>query len=114
MDKKGWSVLKQMEEKRVNMWGVRRDLRVRQLQAKMERRVMRRTGHVLRLDNNRPTKQTTLGWYTPPVTPLPQRKLRHSTIEYWRKITSAARLDANSFEHFVCGKGKWKRIIYDS
>ena len=80
MDKRGRPALKQMEEKRVNMWGVRRDLRVRSMQAKIEERVLRRIGHVLRMDNNRSTKQIMLGWYLPSVTPTPERKTRHGTI----------------------------------
>ena len=54
MDKRGGLVLKQMEEKRVNMWGVRRKLGIRSIQAKIEERALRRIGHVLRMDNNRP------------------------------------------------------------
>ena len=80
MDKRGGPALKQMEGKRMNMWGVRRALGVRSMQARIEERVLRRIGHVLRMDNNRPTKQITLGWYTPLATPTPQRKARHGTI----------------------------------
>ena len=113
MDKRGGPALKQMEEKRVNMWGVRRELEVRSMQAKIEERALRRMGHVLRMDNNRPTKQITLGWYTPPVTPILERKARHGTIEYWRKLLREAGLDADSVEHLVCDKGKWRKIIHE-
>ena len=51
MDKRGGPALKQMEEKRVNMWGVRRTLGIRSMQAKIEERVLRRIGNVLRMDN---------------------------------------------------------------
>ena len=66
------------------------------MQAKIEERVLRNIGHVLRTDNNRPTKQMTLGWYAPPVTLTPERKPRHGTIEYWRKVIREAGLDADS------------------
>ena len=56
MDKRGGPALKQMEEKRVNMWGVRRKVGIRSMQAKIRERVLRKIGHVLRMDNNRPTK----------------------------------------------------------
>ena len=56
MDKRGGPALKHMEEKRVNMWGVRRTLGIRSMQAKIEERVLRRIGHVLRMNNNRLTK----------------------------------------------------------
>ena len=68
------------------MWGVRRKLGVRSMDAKIEERILRRIGHVTRMENNRPTKQTTLGWYVPPVTLMPQTKPRHGMLEYWRKI----------------------------
>ena len=113
MDKRGGPALKQMEGKRMNMWGVRRALGVRSMQARIEERVLRRIGHVLRMDNNRPTKQITLGWYTPSVTPTPRRKARHGTIEYWRKLLREAGLDADSVEHLVCNKRKWRKIIHE-
>ena len=57
------------------MWGVRRSLGVRSLQAKIEERVMQRIGHVLRMENTHPTKRVTLGWCVPPVTSTPERKM---------------------------------------
>ena len=113
MDKRGGPALKQMEEKRVNMWGVRRKLGIRSMQAKIEERVLRRIGHVLRMDNNHPTKQITLGWYAPPVILRPERKPRHGTIEYWRKVIREAGLDADSTEYLVSDKGKWRQIIHE-
>ena len=41
----------------MNMWGVRKSLGVRSLQAKIEERVLRRTGHVLRMENTRLTNR---------------------------------------------------------
>ena len=113
MDKRGGPALKQMEEKRVNMWGVRIKLGIRSMQAKIEERVLRRIGHVLRMDNNRPTKQMTLGWYAPPVTPTPERKLRHGTIEHWRKVLREAGFDVDSIEYLVPDKGKLRQIIHE-
>ena len=81
MNRKKGPALKQMEEKQVNMWGVRKSLGVRSLQAMIEERVLRRIGHVLRMENTRPTKRVTLGWYVPPVTPTPERKPRHGILE---------------------------------
>ena len=93
-----------MEENKVNMWGVRRSLGVRSMEDKIEERVLRRIGHVLRMENNHPTKLITLGWYVPPVTPTPQRKPRHGMLEYWRKIFYDAGLDADLIEHLVCDR----------
>ena len=106
MYRRGEPALKQMEEKRVNVWGVRRDFGVRSMQGKMEEGVLRRICHVLHMDNNRPTRQITLGWYTLSITPTPERKAKHGTIKYWRKLLREAGVDADSVEHLVCDKGK--------
>ena len=94
----------------MNMWGVRRSLGVRSLQARIEERVLRRIGHVLRMENTRPTKRVTLGWYVPTVTPTPERKPRHGTLG-WRKILNEAGLDADPVEHLVCDRSNWREII---
>ena len=102
---------KQMEERQLNMWGVKRSLGVRSLQAKIEERVLRRIGYVLRLENARPTKRVTFGLYVPPVTPTSERKPRHGTLEYRRKTLNEAGLDADSREHLVWDRSNWREII---
>ena len=86
MNRKKGPELNQLEERQVNMWGVRRNLGARSLQARIEERVLRKIGPVLKMEDTRPTKRATLGWHVPPVTPTPERKPRHGSIEYWRKI----------------------------
>ena len=63
------------------------------------------------MENTHPTKRVTLGWYVPPVTPTPERKPRHGTLEYWRKILNEAGLDADSVEHLVWDRSNWREII---
>ena len=63
------------------------------------------------MENTRPTKRVTLGWYVPPVTPTPERKPRHGTLEYWRKILNEAGLDTDSVEHLVWDRSNWREII---
>ena len=111
MKKKKGPALKQTEEKQVNMWGMRKSLGVRSLQAKIEERELGRIGTVLRMENTRPPKRVTLGWYVPPVTPTPERKPRHGTLEYWRKILNETGLDAESIEHLVWDRSNWREII---
>ena len=65
----------------MSMWGVRRSLGIKSMQAKNKERVLRRIGHVLGMESTRPTKRVTLGWFVPPVTPTPQRNPRCRTIE---------------------------------
>ena len=90
-----------------------RKLGIRLMQVKIEERVLRRIGHVLQIDHNRLTKQITLGWHAPTVKPTPERKPRHGTIEYWRKVLRQAGLDADAIKGLVCDKGKWRKIIHN-
>ena len=64
-----------------------------------------------RTENTRLTKRVTLGWYVPPVTTTPERKPRHGTLEYWRKILNEAGLDADSVEHLVWDRSNGREII---
>ena len=78
-DKKG-PPLMEMKEKETNMFGVRKSLQVDSLQLKMEKRTLERIGHVLRMNRDRMTKITTLGW--PKATP--EKPAGRTTITYWR------------------------------
>ena len=74
--------LREMQEKKVNMFQVRKDLGVGSLEMKIEKRTLERIGHVLRMKNDRIVKQITLGW---PVILEDHRKHRQTTIDYYRK-----------------------------
>ena len=53
--------LREMQEKKVNMFQVGKDLGVGSLEMKIEKRTLERIGHVLRIKNDRIVKQITLG-----------------------------------------------------
>ena len=52
----------EMEERGVNMFGVRNKLGVKTLETKITKRVLQRIGHVLRMENGSLTKSVVLGW----------------------------------------------------
>ena len=54
--------LREMQEKGVNMFQVRKTLGVGSLELKIEKQTLERLRHVLRLKNDRVVKQITLGW----------------------------------------------------
>ena len=110
---KGGPVLMQVEEKRVNLWAVRRNFGVTSMQAKIEERVMRRISHILRMENNHPTKRITLGWYVPLLATTPQRRPRRGTLGYWRKVPNEAGLDPDAIEPLVCDGSEWREIVRD-
>ena len=55
--------LRQMAERHVNMTDVRQRLRIKSVEWKIERRVLERIGHVMRMENDRLTKAVVLGWW---------------------------------------------------
>ena len=54
--------LRQLQERGVNMFDVRRSLGVKSVGIKVEKRVLERIGHVMRMGNERLTKAVVLGW----------------------------------------------------
>ena len=55
--------LRQMEARGVNMQDVRVCLGVKSIRWKIEKRVLERIGHVVRMKNDRLTKAMVFGWY---------------------------------------------------
>ena len=72
---------------------------------------MRRIGHILRMENNHPTKRITLGWYVPLLATTPQRRPRLGTLEYWRKVLNEVGLDP--IKPLVCERSKWREVVRD-
>ena len=87
--------LKEMQEKKMNMYAVRRELKVGSLAKKIEMRSLTRIGHVLRMDNKRLTKQVTLGWPASEIKGWRKRQ-NQTTISYWRKILRNADMDPDT------------------
>ena len=54
--------LMQMQEEGKNMYDVRKDLGVLTVRGKVEKRVLERIGHVMRMGDERLMKQCVLGW----------------------------------------------------
>ena len=52
----------QMQEERKNMFDVRAELGVKSIRWKIEKKVLERIGHVMRMGDDRMTKACVLGW----------------------------------------------------
>ena len=59
---KNKSPLRQMEEQHKNMQDVCNELGIKSLRLKIEKRVLQRIGHIMRMDDSRLVKNVTLGW----------------------------------------------------
>ena len=55
--------LRQMEARGVNMQDVRSAIGVKSVRWKIEKRVLERIGHVVRMENDRLVKAFVFGWY---------------------------------------------------
>ena len=75
-----------MEESGKNMQDVRNELKIKSIRWKIEKRVLQRIGHILRMDDRRMTKIAILGWYEE-LKKLPKRAGRkRKMLHYWRKL----------------------------
>ena len=96
-----------MEIERVNMFGVRKQLGIESLRAKIEKRSLQRVGHVLRMPNDRLTKRICLGWYRREG----RRSGKQTTIHYWRKLVREAGIDPDNVEIHANNRTRWKKQI---
>ena len=103
--------LVQMQEDGVNMVDVRRELGVRSIRWKVEKRCLERIGHVLRMKDDRMVKAVVLGWMSK-LEEWPKCKGRsRKTILYWRKLVKEAGWDYTKIAGFATDRGEWKRRV---
>ena len=93
------------------MADVRRELGVRMLRWKIEKRVLERIGHVLRMEDERMTKVVVLGWmkelerWEKPV------GRRRKTVSYWKKLLREAGIDWTDLAEVTKDRKGWKRLV---
>ena len=77
--------LRQMAERHVNMIDVRQRLGIKSVEWKIERRVLERIGHVMRMENDRLTKAVVLGWWEGLEGRGKMAGRKRKTVLYWRR-----------------------------
>ena len=105
--------LRQMQAGHENMWDVRARLGVKSVQWKIEKRVLERIGHVLRMSNERLTKVAVLGWYgkLEQVRKVGGRKRK--TLLYWRRLLREAGIDCTDVERLSSDRKVWKDLVME-
>ena len=95
-----------MEREHKNMEDIRNELRVQTVKWKIEKRVMERIGHVMRMDDTRTTKAATLGWLEglEHIDKCPGKK--RDTVLYWRRIVKEAGWDWTDIENLTSDRDK--------
>ena len=94
-----------------NLIDVREMLGVKTLEWKIEKRVLERIGHVLRMDNGRVTKAVVLGWYEGLEGKSKMAGKKRKTVLYWRKIMKEAGIDDTDAERLTEDRKKWKSLV---
>ena len=105
--------LRQMQERGVNMYDVRFRLGVKSVRWKIEKRVLERIGHVIRMGNERTTKAVVLGWYERLEGCEKMKGKKKKTVLYWKKMMKEAGWDWTNVERLANDREGWKRMVLD-
>ncbi len=75
------------------MHDVRKDLGIKSIRWKVEKRVLERIGHVLGMEDDRTVKATVLGWMKDLEQVDKTRGSKRKTVLYWKKLLREAGID---------------------
>ena len=102
-----------MQELHTNMQDVRNSLKVKSVRWKVEKRVLERIGHILRMDDTRQVKAVTLGWLVDLEGKEKQPGKKRKTILYWKKLLKEAGIDWTRIEALTKVRKEWKQVVRD-
>ena len=103
--------LRQMQARGENMQDVRNRLGVKSVQWKIEKRVLERIGHVMRMGNDRLTKAVVLGWYGKLEGTEKVKGKKRKTVLYWRRLLREAGIDCTDVERLTRDRAVWKKLV---
>ena len=103
--------LMEMEEKHMNRWNFRKELRVRSIRNKIEKRSLERLGHVLRMPEESRTKRVTFGWLSKLECRDKERKKFRCTPRYWIKLAREAGWDPLEINDIAQDRERWRGLI---
>ena len=103
--------LRQMQARGENMTDVRERLGVKSVEWKIERRVLQRIGHVLRMGNERMTKAMILGWYECLEGRKKMPGKKRKTVLYWKSVIKKAGRDWTDVERMIADKEEWNSVV---
>ena len=100
-----------MQEEQKNMYDVRRELGVRSVRWKIEKRVLERMGHVMRMDDSRMTKACILGWMGQLERFQKPAGRGRKTTFYWKNLLREPGRDSTDIKRLTEDRKKWKSIV---
>jgi hypothetical protein len=103
--------LRQMQREGKNMQDLRNELGVKSVRWKIEKRILERIGHVMRMENSRQTKAAILGWYhgLEDWSKAPGRKRK--TVLYWKRLLKEANIDWADIGRITQDRDEWRGIV---
>ena len=102
----------QMQEAGKNMYDVRKELGIKSVRAKVEKRVLERVGHVMRLEDGCMVKSVTLGWLEDlEQYPEKAKGKKRKTLLYWKKMIREAGLDYTKIGEYTEDRDAWKSVV---
>ena len=111
--KKNSQPLRQMQAAHKNMQDLRNELGVKSIRVKIEKRVLERIGHVMRMDDTRITKAIVLGW----MKDLEDREKvpgkKRKTILYWKKLLREVGIDYTNINDLTQDRKSWKALVME-
>ena len=103
--------LRQMEARGVNMQDVRSCLGIKSVRYKIEKRVLERIGHVVRMGNDRLVKAMVLGWYEGLEGKEKMIGKKRKTVLYWKRTLNEAGVDWTDVERVCMDREGWKAWV---
>ncbi|KAI8486755.1 hypothetical protein Bbelb_355030 [Branchiostoma belcheri] len=103
--------LRQMEGRHENMQDVRSRLNVKSVRWKIEKRVLERVGHVMRMSNDRITKAVVLGWYQGLEGKDKVAGRKRKTVLYWKGLLKDSGVDWTDVERLSSDRDGWRKIV---
>ena len=101
----------QMQREGKNMFDIRRELGVKSVRQKVEKRILERIGHVIRMEDTRLTKAACLGWMKDleEHDKVPGKKRK--TVLYWKKTLKEAAIDWTKIGNLAQDRKEWKSRV---
>ena len=103
--------LRQKQARGENMYDVRARLGVKSVQWKIEKRVLERIGHVMRMEDDTLTKVAVLGWYKKLDGVSKALGKKRKTVLYWKRILSEAGMDWMDVGKLAGDLNGWKKLV---
>ena len=103
--------LREMHDRHSNMEDVRTRLGVKSIRCRIEKRVLERIGHVLRMGNDRITKAVVLGWWEELEGREKKVVKKRKTVLYLKRLLREAGIDWTDIERIVGDRDGYRELV---